>query len=240
MRYYILLILFTPTLLFSQLESRIGFGVGGLTSTTNIEYNSDGINPDDFDYYEEMWGENFQFSLVYDLALRETVISYFHLRIAPTILSKRFIRSFDDVDNEFNDISTTYLNFPVLLKYYFVDGYGFYLLAGPSVGVMLSSSGEGNRDIYNGDTSDFFKDIEFSLLGGLGFELYLSDRSQIFVQGAYHYGLSDVSASNSNLAQDGSDIDAVTRAISFQVGFSFILNPFEPAGCGMRKRPDTR
>ena len=103
-----------------------------------------------------------------------------------------------------------YLNLPVLAKYYVIEG--FSIEAGPQFGYRLSSklkyeaSGIGN---YEADFEDETNEVDFSLVGGLAYDLPIG----LFFQARYTAGLSKINNDN-----DGSTKNGVFQA---SVGYKF-------------------
>lgn len=68
----------------------------------------------------------------------------------------------EDIGGSEYDIKLTYITVPVLAK--FRTGSGFYIEAGPQVGFKIS------EDVGNQTISNFAKDLDLSIAGGLGFQ----------------------------------------------------------------------
>ncbi|MGS2740553.1 porin family protein [Sinomicrobium sp. M5D2P17] len=107
------------------------------------------------------------------------------------------IFSFEGAD----DYDMTYLNIPVLAKYYVVEG--FNIQAGPQFGFLLDSE----------EDSDYLKTFNFALSFGAGYEL----PSGLFFDARYNLGLSDIS--DSAEAADVLGLKMKTR--NFQVGLGY-------------------
>ena len=86
-----------------------------------------------------------------------------------------------------------YLEVPVLLRFA-IDGGGakFYIMGGPSVGLLLSARESQDGEFgYEEDVKDDYKNIDFGLIGGAGISIWM-DKIALFVEGRYALGLSDI------------------------------------------------
>lgn len=99
----------------------------------------------------------------------------------------------------------TYINLPIVFKYYLVEGEGLSLQIGPQFGYLLESE---LRAFYNGEEIQT-KGNDFNLSGviGLGYDL----PAGFHIDGRMHYGFTDVSEV----------APARLKAISLALGYSF-------------------
>jgi opacity protein-like surface antigen len=125
---------------------------------------------------------------VFGLSLNKT----FSIQLEPMVLQKGGIVS-DNTPHLY--LKSTYLELPVFLKVGKVSlnkKEQAYLMAGPTVGLLLSSemTGEVNGLTFKGDTKDIQRNIDFGLAlgGGIGFSL---GRGSLFVEARYTFGLTD-------------------------------------------------
>ncbi len=112
---------------------------------------------------------------------------------------------------EFKSLSVkqelNYVNIPVMFKYFLING--LCLEAGPQAGVLIAATPTGDpKNISGLYTKDNSNNIDFSVLGGLGY--YITDHINLGVR--YNFGLTKVNKTNPNL-----DI----RNNVFQVGAAY-------------------
>ncbi len=107
-------------------------------------------------------------------------------------------------DGEDFKAKLNYLNLPVMLKYHVTKG--FNLQMGPQVGFLLDSKLEGNGD--EGDADEIFKTVDFGVNFGLGYQF----NENIFIEGRYNLGLSDI------VKEDGK---AKNSVFQISVGYMF-------------------
>jgi opacity protein-like surface antigen len=110
-----------------------------------------------------------------------------------------------------------YINVPIAAKYYIIDGLS--IQAGPQVGFLINAKDRvevpesiGGDISVEQDAKDGYKKVDFSILGGIGYDLPLG----IFVQARYTYGLSNI-----NDDKETSDVKLSNNVISFSVGYKF-------------------
>ena len=113
-----------------------------------------------------------------------------------------------NVTEKYN-LKLSYLNIPVLAKYYVAEGLS--LAAGPQVGIAVTREVEVeiDGDSATVDADDFYKAIDFSLALGAGYQL----ESGIFVDARYNLGLSNIS--------DVEGFDVKNSVFQFSVGYKF-------------------
>jgi len=166
---------------FNAAAQDVTFGIKGGLHFSNIKLDSDsgGASPDG--------KTGFYIGGLADFGISEQ----FHIQ-------PEAIFSFEGAD----DYDMTYLNIPVLAKYYVVEG--FNIQAGPQFGFLLDSE----------EDSDFFKTFNFGLSFGAGYEL----PGGMFFDARYNLGLSDI------LDEDVSDLTGVemkTRGFMIGLGYRF-------------------
>ncbi|RAV29891.1 porin family protein [Sinomicrobium soli] len=101
------------------------------------------------------------------------------------------------------DASISFINIPVLAKFYVVEGFNIH--AGPQLGILVDADGG----------TDELKTTNFSLAFGAGYEL----SSGLFFDARYNLGLSDITDLGEEYEAAGLDFSMKTRA--FQVGFGY-------------------
>ena len=99
---------------------------------------------------------------------------------------------------------TSYINVPVMAKYYVVDK--FSLEAGPQVGFLLSAKAEGE------DVKDSFKSVDFGVNFGAGYDF----TENFFAGVRYNLGLSNVADT-----EEGDDFKMNNSVFSISVGYKF-------------------
>ena len=102
-----------------------------------------------------------------------------------------------DSDGETVDFNLSYLNIPIMAKYYVAPKFSLEL--GPQASFLLSEKND--FDVNNANTSDFAVDA------GLSFKI----TKNIFVQGRYVLGLTEVS----------SNAEAKNSVLQFSAGLMF-------------------
>lgn len=107
-----------------------------------------------------------------------------------------------------------YIEVPMLAKVYLVEG--LYLTAGPQVAFLAANKIKAEAGIFGFsvedtfDINDGFRNVDFGLIGGLGYQF----GNGINIGAFYDHGLSTLDEGNS-------DIDAYNRAFKFSVGYQF-------------------
>jgi len=94
-------------------------------------------------------------------------------------------------------MKSSFLEVPILLKAEFGNTFKPYVIAGPSLGFLLSSETEAEilGFKFEGDMKDITKSTEYSLVFGIGASYSLGPCS-VFLEGRYTYGLT-------NMAKEG-------------------------------------
>jgi len=111
---------------------------------------------------------------------------------------------------------TDYINIPIAAKYYIFEGLS--IQAGPQIGFLVSAKEKAEYSGFEGrpneeiDAKDAYKKVDFSILGGIGYDLPLG----IFVQARYTYGLTNI-----NDDRETSDVELSNNVISFSLGYKF-------------------
>jgi len=111
---------------------------------------------------------------------------------------------------------TDYINIPIAAKYYIFEGLN--IQAGPQIGFLVSAKEKAEYSGFEGrpneeiDAKDAYKKVDFSILGGIGYDLPLG----IFVQARYTYGLTNI-----NDDRETSDVELSNNVISFSLGYKF-------------------
>ncbi|HSR60409.1 MAG TPA: porin family protein [Robiginitalea sp.] len=96
------------------------------------------------------------------------------------------------------DADITYLNVPLMLKYYIVDGLN--VQAGPQIGILLDAEGG----------TEGLKSSNFVLNLGAAYEFPMG----VFIDARYNLGLS-------NIAEDDPEFDASLKTKGFQLGVGY-------------------
>jgi len=112
-----------------------------------------------------------------------------------------------------------YLNIPIAAKYYITEGLS--VQAGPQIGFLLSAKQEGTETSpgasvdYSNDNKDAYESVDFSVFGGLGYDLPMG----VFFQARYAAGLSNI-LKDANVG-DSSDFKVQNNVFSVSVGYKF-------------------
>ncbi len=101
-----------------------------------------------------------------------------------------------------NDLSLNYIEIPLFLKVGFSTGsLQPYVFAGPSIGYMFWGYTKQNwPEGENFKIDDVLNKFDFSIVGGAGLAYNLPSGTQIFIDGGYAFGLSNILSPN---AYDG-------------------------------------
>jgi hypothetical protein len=123
-----------------------------------------------------------------------------------------------DATNTFNGESKfTYLDVPVLLKR--KNRIGLYTEFGPMLSFLMSAketvfNSDGSLNYTDKDFKDDFNNFGVSLVGGLGWDIKLSKRLMINIEGRVGYMLTDVTTDYSNLSKEELLIKLLKEEIS--------------------------
>jgi opacity protein-like surface antigen len=113
-----------------------------------------------------------------------------------------------------------YLEVPVMLKYSFgTREIRPYVIAGPTIGYLLSAKGKVTGGGYSGeeDIKDETKSLDFGLAFGAGVSVPVSNHP-IFLEARYAMGLTNI-----NDDPDDPDTDVKTKGIQILAGITFPL-----------------
>ena len=159
---------------------------------------------------------------------------YFSIQLEPMYLQKGGLIS-DNTPQLF--LKSSYLELPVFLKVIPVDVNNklqTYLLAGPSVGLLLSSeiTGESGGLVFKGDVKDIQRKIDLGLALGGGISLTIG-KCSLFVEARYTFGLNDINKGGTVEFRSGSiveveEIRAEDRM--FNKGFQLLVGFTLPIG----------
>lgn len=85
-------------------------------------------------------------------------------------------------------------------------GAGIYFLGGPEIAYLLEATNHGEREgsQTDWDVTESFKEFDYGLTFGMGFQTAGAGRSSFFVEGRYALGLADIGKSQAT-ASDGAD-----------------------------------
>ena len=112
----------------------------------------------------------------------------------------------DEPNQRDAEFQMDYIQVPVLAKIYLIEGLNIHL--GPQFGFKVNEEIDFEPVENSGDLdSDSIKDFDFQVTGGLEYKI----ASNIFIQGRYSYGFSEVVE----------DLDVHTSVFSAGIGFMF-------------------
>lgn len=112
----------------------------------------------------------------------------------------------DEPNQRDAEFQMDYIQVPVLAKIYLIEGLNIHL--GPQFGFKVNEEIDFEPGENSGDLdSDSIKDFDFQVTGGLEYKI----ASNIFIQGRYSYGFSEVVE----------DLDVHTSVFSAGIGFMF-------------------
>ncbi|MBL4745474.1 MAG: PorT family protein [Flavobacteriaceae bacterium] len=126
-------------------------------------------------------------------------------------------KDFDGLVTSDDTLKLSYINLPVMLKYYMIEGMSIEF--GPQIGILLAAKADGS-EIYEGETTswkdydmdEYLEKVDFSLNFGLGYEL----ENNLFFQARYTIGLSDISKQ-----EEGYEGKLKNNVIQLSVGYKF-------------------
>lgn len=125
--------------------------------------------------------------------------------------------SSDNIYSYKSTIKTSYINIPLMAKYYVIEGLS--VQAGPQVGFLMSADSSSSIAIggisskSSSNVKDQYKSIDFGLNFGVGYKLDFG----LFFDARYNLGLSDLA----DKRDDGDDGKSTNRVIQISVGYSF-------------------
>ena len=155
----------------------------------------------------------------------------FSLRTEPMYLKKGGIQEQSD-ENPKLTIDQSFLEIPIFLRYSLGEETKLYFLAGPSIGILLSSDLEAyvNSYAFTADFKDLTENLDMGLCLGTGVSFPL-DRYKLFFELKYMYGLTNLAKSGKFKAKSGHlELDGEfdeeeskynSRGIQLLVGFAF-------------------
>jgi len=109
-----------------------------------------------------------------------------------------------------------YINVPIAVKYYIIEGLS--IQAGPQIGFLISAkekgefTGGGQSETEEVDAKDAYEKVDFSLFGGIGYDLPIG----IFLQARYNVGLSNI-----NKDPEVPNVKLTNNVFLFSVGYKF-------------------
>lgn len=205
-----LLVLMLLLVSFANAQNRIGI-IGGLNVAT--------IDAD-FDAAETDIASRTLFGVggVLDIQLGENVF----LHLEPMYLQKGALATDLDDDIEF-PITSSFLELPLFVKVEFGNSIKPYVMAGPSIGYLLSSDIEGKFSgfIFTGDLKDVTESIDFGIEFGAGFS-YPVGSASLFLEGRYSMGLSNL--------QKGGSFDLSVGPVSETITWDKDQDAYETRG----------
>jgi hypothetical protein len=106
-----------------------------------------------------------------------------------------------------------YLILPVMAKYYVIKGLS--IEAGPQVGFLLSakSKAESGDDSMETNVKDDYKSLDFSINGGVGYQLPMG----LFLQARYNIGMANILKTD----DETGDAKITNNVLQFSVGYKF-------------------
>jgi len=154
-----------------------------------------------------------------------------HIQLEPKYLQKggliELTENGIDIESE-----SAYFELPALLR--FPVGHKFHVLAGPTLGFLLSSEMESKVEgiNYKANLKDKLKNLDFGLTMGAGmrFPLFLGE---LFIDGRYRYGISNISKDSKVEFKSGSNVLNLTleeEDKTFNRGFKLMLGYTIPLG----------
>ena len=188
-------------------NAQVNFGVlGGINlSSYDIDPLEGGLELSNF--------TAFGFGGVLDYCFNEFIT----LHIEPMYLQK-------GVNGEWSmyktEMKLAYLEIPLMLKYAFGSSeIKPYLMAGPTIGYLLSAKGKvsGGGYLEEDDMKDVSKSFDFGLGFGVGVSVPISNNS-IFLEARYALGLTNV-----NDDPDDPETDVKSKGIQIFAGITFPL-----------------
>ncbi|MCK5086227.1 MAG: PorT family protein [Melioribacteraceae bacterium] len=155
------------------------------------------------------------------------------VRVEPMYLIKGGIKEAENDDPRI-DISLSVIEVPILFKYDFGTSDKFYLIAGPSIGYVLSN--EIVADIqgfsFTADVTDLTEEIDFSAALGCGVSAPVGI-AEIFIEAKYTYGFTNLQKGGTFEAESGplkiqgemdKEVDKYkTRGFQLMAGVTFPL-----------------
>ena len=195
----VLLIVFAALLIAMPASAQVNLGVIGGLNLANI--NTDPDPPSGVDLNSRT---GFGVGGVLSFGLGET----FALQLEPMYLQKGATAK---EAGEEDKLEAAYIEVPVMIKFPFGSGDTKpYVMAGPTVGWLLSAEVDGE------DIKDEVKSIDFGIAFGGGVSLPMGNNT-VFVEGRYSLGLTDVNDDPTD------DTKFKTKGIQIMAGITFPL-----------------
>lgn len=195
----------------SAQSNQIGF-IGGINIANLEEEDSD---------FSSLTG--FGFGGVLDFALGDK----FSLCLQPMYLQKGASEEEGEVTLE---IKMTYIEIPILFKFYLGSGDTKpYLMAGPTIGINLSSDMEMSRGgmSVEVDFSNVTETLDYGLAFGGGVSFPVGTNSLLFIEAKYVLGLADIVKEGEvefgGMTETIPDAEVKTNGIQIMAGMTFPL-----------------
>jgi hypothetical protein len=171
---------------------------------------------------EMYWRVNYGIGAIVEVPVSDHV----SLAIEPMYLKKGSrVEAIMNIENYI--FTNTYLEIPVLAKYSFGNKLRPYLLAGPSMGILLKADFGGNylENDYSSNFLDVTRKLDISLAGGAGIS-YNTGSVIVFCESQYTFGLVNTSVNGEVEVLVGDQIQRheikdetiKNRGIQFMVG----------------------
>lgn len=157
----------------------------------------------------------------------------FSIRTEPMYLKKGGIQEQNDKNPKLN-IDQSFLEIPILLKYSLGEETKYYFLAGPSMGILLTSDLEAyiNTYTFTADMSDLTEKLDIGICLGTGISFPIN-KYKLFFELKYTHGLTNLAkdgkfkATSGHLELDGEfdeeESKYNSRGIQLLVGFAYSL-----------------
>lgn len=182
-----------------------------------VSYSKTKITGVDVDPFTGSYVKGFQIGLYLDYRMDENLSLQPGVYYVEKGLKQEWV--YGD-ESSIQELETKYLEFPLLLKYDINPGKSFnpYLIAGGYGAVLLKAQVKAAGD-PDEDVKDFFKKMDYGLIGGIGVELGLGSMGNVVLEARYNMGLTNAHKILEDEAN--SDYTVKNRSFSFLVGFRF-------------------
>jgi len=209
-------ILIASQLSIAQVKVEFGLKVGLNYSTIDNHYGSGGIS----------WVEKYSTFFKYHFG-GYVLIKASRFAFQPEVIYSQQGQNFSYYNKGNSSIEINYINIPLILKYYLIEGLS--VQAGPQIGFLTEASGDVlntlTGEVKNQSIAGLVKSLDFSIALGAGWDL----PNGLSFTARYNFGLTDISKYSggmmpSGIIPNGGTVpigtdEAKNRVIQLSVGY---------------------
>ncbi|MBI5727823.1 MAG: outer membrane beta-barrel protein [Ignavibacteriales bacterium] len=137
------------------------------------------------------------------------------------IYNERLLNTFTNINgvSQTDNVKLNFIEFPALLKVRFpLTEVKPYLIGGPTLGISVSSTVESTAGTQSAtsDVSSSVESIDFGLFFGAGLDFNVAPKIDLFTQGGYSLGLSNILKGNTTTTIKNYGIQ-LTAGVKFKI-----------------------